>query len=92
MPLTIAWNFRYMCANDDKFPCTWELLHPYLQRLCDYEGGLALRQLACAGSPAFLDSIIAATALEHDLTLVTRNIRDFVGSGVKLIAPWNPNW
>lgn len=25
------------------------------------------------------DGLIAATALEHDLTLVTRNVRDFVG-------------
>lgn len=38
MPLTIAWNFRYMCTGDDKFPCTWELLQPYVQRLYAFEG------------------------------------------------------
>ncbi|WP_438752595.1 type II toxin-antitoxin system VapC family toxin [Pararhizobium sp. O133] len=34
------------------------------------------------------DAIIAATALHHDLTVVTRNIRDFNGTGVRLLNPW----
>lgn len=34
------------------------------------------------------DAIIAATALHHDLTVVTRNIRDFLGTGVRLLNPW----
>jgi predicted nucleic acid-binding protein len=35
------------------------------------------------------DGMIAATALEHDLTLVTRNVKDFAGLGVVLINPWD---
>jgi predicted nucleic acid-binding protein len=35
------------------------------------------------------DGFIAATALEHDLTVVTRNVRDFEGLGVDLFNPWN---
>ena len=35
------------------------------------------------------DGMIAATALEHDLTLVTRNVKDFAGLGVVLLNPWN---
>jgi predicted nucleic acid-binding protein len=31
-----------------------------------------------------LDAMIAATALEHDLTIVTRNVRDFKRTGVKV--------
>jgi len=34
------------------------------------------------------DAIIAATALEHDLTLVTRNLKDFEWiEGLKLLNP-----
>lgn len=34
------------------------------------------------------DSMIAATALAHGMTLVTRNVRDFERMGVRLINPW----
>jgi len=35
-----------------------------------------------------VDTLIAATALVHDLTLVTRNERDFADLGVRLLNPW----
>jgi toxin FitB len=35
-----------------------------------------------------MDTLIAATALVHGLTLATRNVRDFVGSGISVIDPW----
>jgi len=34
------------------------------------------------------DGLIAATALEHGLTLVTRNVRDFERLGVDVFNPW----
>lgn len=34
------------------------------------------------------DSLIAATALVHDLTVVTRNVRDFKPLGVRVLDPW----
>lgn len=36
-----------------------------------------------------LDNQIAATALLHDLKVVTRNERDFHGTGVKVLNPWS---
>lgn len=35
------------------------------------------------------DGQIAATALEHDLTVVTRNVKDFAGLGVTIFNPWD---
>jgi predicted nucleic acid-binding protein len=35
-----------------------------------------------------MDGVIAATALEHGLTLVTRNTKDYAGLGVIIIDPW----
>jgi hypothetical protein len=35
------------------------------------------------------DSLIAATALVHGMTVVTRNVSDFASSGVPLLNPWS---
>lgn len=34
------------------------------------------------------DALIAATALVHGMTVVTRNVADFQGTGVALLNPW----
>ncbi len=36
------------------------------------------------------DAFIAACALVHGMTIVTRNVADFSPMGVSLINPWNP--
>lgn len=36
-----------------------------------------------------MDSLIAATAYEHDLTIVTRNVTDFQFSSVQVFSPWD---
>jgi len=35
-----------------------------------------------------MDALIGATAIAHDLTLVTRNTKDFERTGVRLLNPW----
>ena len=46
------------------------------------------RLLGSAGRPLpAVDSPLAATALQHNLTLETRNTADFEGPGVRLINP-----
>jgi len=37
---------------------------------------------------ASMDGLIAATSIAHDLTLATRNIKDFDGFGIDIIDPW----
>ena len=49
------------------------------------------RLLAQAGRPVpATDSLLAATALHHDLRLVTRNTKDFAYAGLDVINPWEP--
>ncbi len=38
--------------------------------------------------PPVIDTLLAATAIEHDLYLVTRNVRDVRASGVPVFNPW----
>lgn len=48
------------------------------------------RLMAQAGRPLpAIDGLLAATALQHDLTLVTRNTKDIAGLEVRLINPWD---
>jgi tRNA(fMet)-specific endonuclease VapC len=35
-----------------------------------------------------IDSLVAATALQANLALVTRNVRDFEATDVRLVNPW----
>lgn len=46
--------------------------------------------VAQAGRPVpAIDSLLAATALTHGLTLVTRNLRDFRYPGLAVVDPWS---
>jgi len=47
------------------------------------------RLLAEVGRPVpTIDSLLAATALHHELRLVTRNAKDFDYPGLEVINPW----
>ena len=35
-----------------------------------------------------IDGMLAATAIHHNLTLVTRNVKDLARTGVTLLNPW----
>lgn len=37
-----------------------------------------------------MDTLLAATAIAHDMVMVTRNVRHFLDFDVELIDPWQP--
>ena len=51
--------------------------------------GVLSAKCQLAGTPLDgADGLIAATALEHSLVLVTRNTKHFVGLEIPLLNPW----
>ena len=39
-------------------------------------------------SPPVIDTLLAATAIENDLHLATRNVKDVAGTGASVFDPW----
>jgi len=73
-----------------------DLLSGFANRILPLDGDVALRwgdlqarTEKVGGRLPVLDGIIAATALFHALSVVTRNERDFVPSDVRVFNPWN---
>jgi len=73
-----------------------ELTERFNERIFDIDRDIALiwgdvmattRAAGLALAP--MDGFLAATCLRHDLVLVTRNEKDFAGTGVRLLNPWN---
>lgn len=51
--------------------------------------GSLVARLEKAGNPVpVIDSLLAATALQYSLIMVTRNVSDFLPSGIQVINPW----
>ena len=59
------------------------------QGVCEADAGQRV-PLAQAGRPLpAIDSLLAATASQHGLILVTLNLRDVQGLGVQILGPWD---
>jgi predicted nucleic acid-binding protein len=61
---------------------------PITKAIGDRWAALSARAQGKGLQPSVIDGLVAATALEHDLTLVTRNVKDFEQLGVALFNPW----
>jgi len=67
-----------------------QVLPTFAGRIMAVDAAIARRaaQLQVPDPRPVQDGLIAATALVHGMTLVTRNVADFAGMGVKLLNPW----
>ncbi len=58
------------------------------QDTADLWARITARRRAAGRPISVTDAYLAATAEEHDLTVVTRNVADFASTGIRLINPW----
>lgn len=67
-----------------------QVLPTFDGRVLPVDGAVALRgaQLHVPDAQPLFDGLIAATALVHDMTVVTRDASDFLPCGVKVFNPW----
>ena len=64
---------------------------PVTESIAERWGHLAASARKQGVTVTVVDGMIAATALEHRLTLATRNIKDFVPLGLEVFNPWDAN-
>ena len=66
------------------------VLGNYADRILDVTVPVAMgaAQLHLPQTRPESDALIAATALVHDMAIVSRNVRDFEGTGVRIVNPW----
>ncbi len=71
---------------------TMRVLPAFAGRILIIDTAVALRsaRLQVPDLRPVRDGMIAATALVHGMTVVTRNVADFASSGVSLLNPWSP--
>jgi len=68
------------------------VLPAFAERILVVDTSVALRgaSLQVPNPRSYRDALIAATALVHGMTVVTRNVKDFKDTGVALLNPWLP--
>ena len=86
----LAWqpNTRKLAlfnALVERMHSVYPITHTIAQR-----GGALRGQFQAQGiTRSTPDMLIAATAIEHQLVLATRNVRDFLGCGVQVVNPFD---
>lgn len=65
--------------------------HDHTARILPVTGQIAVEwgRIAAIRPRGDIDGLIAATAIVHDLAVVTRNVADFADTGVDIVNPWS---
>ena len=63
-------------------------IRPITQAIAERWGILDARRQSAGQPLGIADGMIAATAVEHDLTIFTRNVKDFARLGATIFNPW----
>ena len=66
-----------------------ERITPVTQTIAERWGTIDAQRQTAGRPISVADGMIAATAIEHGLILVTRNTKDFTGLGIELLNPWD---
>lgn len=80
-PRVRDWFARFLEVNCEVLPVTAEI--------ADRAGELRGRLMSRGAARTQADMLIAATAHVHQLTLVTRNVRDFADTSVAVLNPFS---
>lgn len=68
-----------------------KIRHDHVDRIVPVNDQISVEwgRIAAIRPRGDVDGLIAATAIVHDLILVTRNIRDFEDTGASIVNPWD---
>jgi toxin FitB len=75
--LTVDWRLRFQ-----------ERILTINEAIAERWGALSVRAAKKGRPVPVIDGLLAATAMHHDLMLVTRNDADVSGTGVPTLNPW----
>jgi predicted nucleic acid-binding protein len=74
--------------DNEIMPWLGDRVLPVTLAIAERWGDLAAQSKAKGRPRPVVDAVIAATAFQHDLVLVTRNVKDYEDLGITILNPW----
>jgi toxin FitB len=74
--------------DNEIMPWLGDRVLPVTLAIAERWGDLAAQSKAKGRPRPVVDAVIAATAFQHDLVLVTRSVKDYEDLGITILNPW----
>jgi predicted nucleic acid-binding protein len=74
--------------DNEIMPWFGDRVLPVTLAIAEHWGYLAVLVKAKGRPRPVVDAVLAATAVKHDLVLVTRNVRDYEDLNLTILNPW----